>query len=348
VAARSDSPTDADRHCRRGGSVQNGFPPYFFDYVFSSSRHAMQRPAIRKRMMKRASSALFLGLAMALAALSPAMAAGVRLTVDGTPISDVQIQQRAKLLALEHHGGNLQKAAEDELVNEILENEDAKRYNITVSNSDVDAAFTSMAQGLRISPDKLTQVLVANGVGTDTLRARIRATLAFNKITQNVIAPRVTISEAALNQQARGKLTAVNSYDYILKQVLFLPHKGQGPGARMGDAQRYRARFKGCDSAVSLSASFMDAAVTDVGRRNAMQLDPKMAAQLSSLPVGGITRPQVQPDGVSMLAICQKNKSNDLTFLTNQLRAKQGNDQLKTETDKYLADLKAKAVIVTH
>jgi len=48
------------------------------------------------------------------------------------------------------------------------------------------------------------------------------------------------------------------------------------------------------------------------------------------------------------MAICQKNKPNDLNVLTNQLRAKQGNDQLQTEKDKYLADLKAKAVIVTH
>jgi peptidyl-prolyl cis-trans isomerase SurA len=296
-------------------------------------------------MMNRASSALLVGLVMAFASLVPAFAASVRVTVDGTPISDLQIQQRARLLALEHHPGNLQKEAEDELINEILEEEDAKRYNITVSDTDVDSAFNSMAQGLRISPDKLTQVLVANGVGPDTLRARIRATLAFNQITRNVLAPRVNISEAALSQEARSKLTTAESYDYILKQVLFLPHQGQSAGARMGDAQRYRARFKGCDSAVPLSESFMDAAVTDVGRRNAMQLDPKLAAELAGLPVGGITRPQVEQDGVSMLAVCQKNQSNDLTFITNQLRAQQGNGQLKTETDKYLASLKAKATI---
>lgn len=282
---------------------------------------------------------------MVLVSLVPAFAAGVRVTVDGTPISDLQIQQRARLLALEHHPGNLQKAAEDELVNEVLEMEDAKRYSITVSDADVDSAFTSMAQGLRISPDKLTQVLVVNGVGTQTLRARIRATLAFNQVTRNVLAPRVNISEAALTQEAKAKLTTVNSYDYILKQVLFLAHQGQGPAARMGDAQRYRARFKGCDSAVSVSESFTDAAVTDIGRRNAMQLDPKLAKELASLPVGGITRPQAQQNGVVMLAVCEKNQSNDLTFLTNQLRAEKGNDQLKSVTDKYLAELKAKATI---
>jgi peptidyl-prolyl cis-trans isomerase SurA len=282
---------------------------------------------------------------MVFASLLPAVAAGIRVTVDGTPISDLQIQQRARLLALERHGGNLRKAAEDELINEVLEMEDAKRYAITVSDADVDAAFVNMAQGLRISPDKLTQVLVANGVGTQTLRARIRATLAFNQISRNVLAPRVNISEAALTQEAKAKLTKVNSYDYILKQVLFLAHQGQRPAARMGDAQRYRAQYKGCDSAVSVSESFTDAAVTDIGRRNAMQLDPKMAKELASLPVGGITRPQVQQNGVVMLAICDKNQSNDLTFMTNQLRAEKGNDQLKAETDKYLAELRSKATI---
>jgi len=277
--------------------------------------------------------------------LMPVFAAGIRVTVDGTPISDLQIQQRARLLALEHHGGNLQKAAQDELINEVLEMEDAKRYAITVSDADVDSAFVNMAQGLRISPDKLTQILVANGVGTQTLRARIRATLAFNQISRNVLAPRVNISEAALTQEAKAKLNNVNSYDYILKQVLFLAHQGQGPGSRMGDAQRYRARFKGCDSAVQISESFTDAAVTDIGRRNAMQLDPKLAKELASLPVGGITRPAAQQNGVVMLAVCEKNQSNDLTFLTNQLRAEKGNDQLKSVTDKYLAELKAKATI---
>ena len=41
-----------------------------------------------------------------------------------------------------------------------------------------------------------------------------------------------------------------------------------------------------------------------------------------------------------------KEKATDLTFITNQLRSAQGNDQLKTQTDKYLADLRAKATIV--
>jgi peptidyl-prolyl cis-trans isomerase SurA len=287
-----------------------------------------------------------LGFALLLAAAAPVLAAGVKVTVNETPISDVQIAQRAKLMQLEHHPGNLTKAATDELINEALEMQEAKRLKIEVSDADVDNAYLAIARNLKISQDKLTQVLAANGVGIDTLKNRLRATLAFNQITQAIITPRVQFSEAELAKEAATKVTAANSYDYILKQILFIAPGGKGAGGRVGDANRYRARFKGCDSAVKLSESFRDAAVTDVGRRHATQLPEPIAAELGRLPVGGLTKPRVVAGGVEMLAICSKEEARDLTFITNQLRQTAGNDKLKAETDKYLADLKAKAKIV--
>jgi peptidyl-prolyl cis-trans isomerase SurA len=282
-----------------------------------------------------------LGVALLLSApVGAAHAAGVRVTVNQTPITDVQIEQRAKLLRLQSQKGNVQRAAQDQLIDEALEMQDAKKYNVEVSEAQIDAQLTSMAQGLRISADKLKQILAANGVGMQTLRDQIRAAIAMNQISQNVLSARVQVSEADLTRQAEGKVTAANSYDYILKQILFV-----GKGSRAGDASRYRARFKGCDSAVQLSQSFTDAAVTDIGRRHATQLPAPIAAELAKLPVGGITTPHRDPNGTAMFAICQKEEAKDLTFITNQLRQNEGNTELKAETDKYLADLKAKAKI---
>jgi peptidyl-prolyl cis-trans isomerase SurA len=297
--------------------------------------------------MQRPFAALALGLVLFAAAALPVLAAGVRVTVNDTPITDVQISQRARLMQMEHHPGNLTTEATNELINEALELSDARRLNINITDTQVDTAFLSVARNLRISQDKLTAVLGAAGVGIDTLKDRLRATLAFNQISQNIITPRVQFSEADLAKQADAKASGANSYDYILKEVVFVIPGGKGsPGARTGDANRYRAQFKGCDSAVPLSLKFVDAAVTDVGRRHATQMPDAVAAELGKLPVGGITKPRVVQGGVSMLAICSKEEAKDLTFITNQLRQAAGNDQLKGQTDKYLADLKAKAKIV--
>jgi peptidyl-prolyl cis-trans isomerase SurA len=293
--------------------------------------------------MHRTLTALALGLVLTLGAVLPGLAAGVRLTVNDTPITDVQISQRAKLLQLEHHPGSLTAAATDELIKEALELQEAKRFNIVITDSQVETAYLGVARNLRLAPDKLTLILTSAGVGPDTLKDRLRATLAWNQVSTNIITPRVTFSEADLAKQAAAKVTGANSYDYILKEIVFL---GNGKGSRMGDANRYRAQFKGCDAAVQQSLAFTDAAVTDVGRRHATQMPDPIALELGKLPVGGITKPHAIPTGVSLLAVCSKEEARDLTFITNQLRQAEGNDLLKAENDKYLADLKAKAKIV--
>jgi len=71
--------------------------------------------------MHRVLGAILLGLTLLLAA--PAGAATVKVTVNGTPITDVQISQRLALMKLEHRGGLMDAA--DELVNEALQIQDA-------------------------------------------------------------------------------------------------------------------------------------------------------------------------------------------------------------------------------
>jgi len=288
----------------------------------------------------RTYAALALGLFLSVGGALPAFAAGVRVTVNDTPITDVQISLRAKLMGLEHKPGNLTRAATDELVNEALELAEAKRYGITVTDTQVDTAYLGVARNLKVAPDKLDLILNSAGVGPATLRDRLKATLAWNQVIQNVITPRVQFSEATLAQQAAGKATAANSFDYILKQITFL-----GKAPRIADANRYRAAYKGCDSAVAVSEKFTDAAVVDVGRRHATQLPPALATELGAIPVGGITKPHPDSTGTVMLAICSKDVAKDLTFITNQLRQTEGNGQLQSQVDKYLADLKSKAKI---
>ena len=54
-----------------------------------------------------------------LVAIAPAQAATVKITVNGQPITDIQIAQRLALLKLEHK--NDPKEATTELINEALE-----------------------------------------------------------------------------------------------------------------------------------------------------------------------------------------------------------------------------------
>jgi peptidyl-prolyl cis-trans isomerase SurA len=295
--------------------------------------------------MVRAIAAMLLGLLIAVNMAVPAGAASIKVTVNGTPITDIQVSQRLKLFQLEGKSGT--KGATEELVNEALMIQEAKRLGITISDAQVSEALLGVARNIKVSQDKLIQILNQSGVNIDTLKDRLRAALAWNQVTQQAIMPRVQLSDVELEQKAVAELDQSNSFDYILKEVIFVMPGGKGSASnRTAEANRYRKSFQGCDSAVELSLSYRDAAVIDVGRRHATQMPEPIAKELAGLNVGGITKPRVVETGVSMLAVCQKAVAEDTTFIKGNLRQQAGNEALKGETESYLKGLREKAKIV--
>jgi peptidyl-prolyl cis-trans isomerase SurA len=292
----------------------------------------------------RAASAMILGLVLAVTAALPAFAAVV-VTVNGTPVTDLQVSQRIKLFTMEGNRTG-QRGALDQLIDEAIMMTEAKRLNISVSNAQIDSALLDVARNVKLSQDKLVQMLQSNGVGMETLRDRLRSAIAWSAVTDQAIMPQVQISDLALDQQAAGKIADYQKFDYILKEIIFIAPGGQGAGARTAQANRYRSSFAGCDSAVQLSLAYNDAAVLDVGRRNATQLPEAVAKELAGLNVGGISKPRTTSTGVSMLAICQKTQAQDLTFIKGDLRQEAGNDALKDRAGTYLADLRKSAKII--
>ncbi|KQX43095.1 hypothetical protein ASD04_03885 [Devosia sp. Root436] len=295
-----------------------------------------------KTVWGRAAGAVIMGVVLSLAAAMPTMAQSVRVTVNGTPITDLQVAARVKLFALEGNRAGTRGATE-QLINEALQIEEAKRLGVTVSNAQIDEALLQISRNMNVSQDKLVGMLQQGGVSIETLKDRLRAAIAWNAVTEQAIMPQVQISDLALDQQAESQMQAFQNFDYILKEIIFV---GAGSSGRSGQANNYRSKFAGCDSAVDLSLAYTDAAVIDVGRRHATQLPEAIAKELAGLNVGGITKPRVVESGVSMLAVCEKTQAEDLTFVKGDLRAEQGNEALEGEVENYLANLRARAKIV--
>jgi len=277
--------------------------------------------------------------------------ATIKITVNEVPITNLQISNRAKLLQLERRGGSnsaRNRMAREELIDEALKIQEATRLNQIPGENEVSNAYANIAQNMRISSDNLNRVLRENGVNPDTLKDRLRASIAWGNVVRGTIASRVQISDVELEARAAAQTSEADGFDYILKEILFIIPRGSGisNSRRTAEANRYRRAFNGCDSAVELSLSYKDAAVIDLGRRHATQLPDAISSQLARLDVGGITAPRVVENGVSMLAICSKTVARDLSFVTNEIRQEVGTDLLQVEADKYLAELRAKASIV--
>lgn len=288
---------------------------------------------------RRVAGAMFIGLVLAMSMPLAAQAATV-VTVNGEPISDIQVDQRLRLFRME--GNNTgRNGALEQLITEAIQLQEAKRLGINVTNAQVDDAFLQISRNLNVSRDRLQQMLQQGGVSSNTLQDRLRAAIAWNAITEAAVMPQVQISELELDQRAAQQIADFQNFDYILKEVVFV-----GGGGRSGQANRYRSSFAGCDSAVQLSLAYSDVAVVDVGRRHATQLPEALARELAGLNVGGITKPRAVETGLSMLAVCEKVQAQDLTFVKGGLRDEVGGGALSKAADDYLARLRANAKII--
>jgi peptidyl-prolyl cis-trans isomerase SurA len=292
--------------------------------------------------MIRLLAVMLLGTMLSLGALAPAFAAAA-VTVNGVAIDDRDVAARVQLMKLE--GGGTNAKALDALITEQLQLQEAQRLGIEVTDQQVTDAFAQVARNVKLSTDKLTQLLRANGVSDATMKSRLKAALAWQKVSEVAIKSRVQLSDLQLDQEAQADLTPDLSYDVVLMEVMFIT-AGKNAAGRTGEANRYRAAFKCCDSAVDVSLKFTDAAVRDMGRRHATQLPEALAKELAGLNVGGITKPRVTEGGVSMLAVCSKTQARDTTFIKNKLRGQQGQEAFKAEAEKYMAELRQKARIV--
>ncbi|WP_029042748.1 peptidylprolyl isomerase [Cucumibacter marinus] len=293
--------------------------------------------------------ALMTPVTAAFVAVPLANAATVKVVVNGQPISDAEINQRAGLMRLERRGSsNAQRRsmAQDELINEALQLQEAEKLGIKITSSKVDEIYERVATNMGLSSGRLSDVLRSNGVNEMTLRSRLKAQVAWQQVVQQVVQQRVQLSNLELDKAAQEQIQG-QTYDFLLKEILFVIPKGSGISAssRTADANRYRQSFNGCDSAVELSLKFRDAAVRDLGRRHSTQLPDALASELNSLNVGGISKPRTVNNGVQLLAICSKAQAEDTSFIKNKLRQEQGTEKLKEEAEAYLANLKKNASI---
>ena len=162
--------------------------------------------------------------AMLLAWPASAPAQQVVVLVNGTPITSYDIEQRTRLEHLSTHKTPTRQEVIDLLINDRVKLNEAKRFGIDISDSDVDNAFAGMASNMGLKPPQLVQALASQGVSPAALKARIRADMAWSNLVRGRYQSSLQIGEsdiqAMLDKQRDGKDTV--GYEYSLRPILFI------------------------------------------------------------------------------------------------------------------------------
>src|SRR6476661_1675066 len=195
------------------------------------------------------------------AAAIPATTAGAQqivVIVNGEPITALDVDQRSKLSQLSTHKVPPRQEVLDELINERLKLREAKKFGLDVSVSEVDTAYASMAGRMRFTADQLTQQLARSGVNVSTLKARIKADIAWAQIVRGRYQASLQLGRHSCGaaQGSRGHRgrppDAARDHQVRRRDVCDLRQEGivggqlarQAPGQREPDGQTLRATIQ--------------------------------------------------------------------------------------------------------
>lgn len=289
--------------------------------------------------------------ALAAAPAAPVLAqSAIKVVVNDQAITSFEIGQRAKLLQLTTRAPNATSIATQELIDDTLKLQEAKRMKIAVSNQEVDAAFAQIAERVKLSPDKLAAALKQSGVGAETLKLRIRAQIAWSKLVRMRFNRQTTVSEqdviAAL--QAKPEAKERKTLQFELTQVtIVVPAKANAAevSRRQKEAESLRGRFTSCTDGLDFARSLPEVVVKPLGRRLESDLGPALTKILEETPVGRLTAPERDDSGFQLIAVCDKKVLDSDAAARREVEDELMTAEGDIASRRYLRDVKANAVI---
>jgi peptidyl-prolyl cis-trans isomerase SurA len=288
------------------------------------------------------------------AAIGGAQAQNVVVFVNGEPITQLDIDQRSKLLEVSSptHKAPPRQEVLDELIDEKLKVREAKRWGIDPSDSDVDAAFTAAAQRFHQSTDQFVQTLNKAGVTPQTFRARLRADLVWQPLVRGRYQSSLEIYDQDILAEMLNKKSdddSATGYDYTLRPILFLVPPGSAVSVfedRKKEAEGLRNRFRSCDDGLPFTRALRDVAVRDQIIRSSADVPADLRKGLDDVPVGQLTAPEITTLGIEMFAVCAKDPSkSDNSAGKKQAKETLFNQKFEQQSKRYLQELRRQALI---
>ena len=274
------------------------------------------------------------GMALALLlTVGPAAARdveGIAAVVNDQVISLYDVDQRVDLFFAT---SGIEKSAEmtermrqqvlRSLVDEKLQLQEATRVEIEIEEAEIEERMELLAKQDNRTLDGIKEFLEDKAIEEDTLKAQIRAELAWNQFVRRNFGGRISVGDMEIEEQYEKAVKAVNQTRYLVSEILLnLDNFSTEEQVRQISSEIVKQLQSGISfPAVARQFSIAPTAAQggQLGWISADQLNPRLSQVVRQMQVGQISSPVPTTGGVYILALADKRAG--------------GNDPLKNKFD---------------
>ncbi|MES2905602.1 MAG: SurA N-terminal domain-containing protein [Pseudomonadota bacterium] len=276
-----------------------------------------------------------------------ARAQDITAVVNGQVISDYDVGQRQKLLAISGNGGS-RTTAMQELIDERLKLQEAEKLNVAITDTQVDKAFESVAQRSKLSGVEFTKALASRGIDAKTLKNRLRAELGWQGVIRQKARVVMNIRDQDVIDGIKKKgqdPDTIKSYEFVVMQAIVFAPKDTSAGAAAQRANAFRSSVKNCDMARQKAIGMKDTAVKEPVRRNGNELNGAMRGMLEKTPVGGTTPVQQTDKGFEFMVVCDKKPVSGADGAKAEMKNELMMKEVTQASERLLREVKEKSTI---
>jgi peptidyl-prolyl cis-trans isomerase SurA len=271
--------------------------------------------------------------------------------VNGVPITQLDIEQRMKLQQL---GGEKAPSRQDvlnTLIDEILEVREAKRFEIDVPDSEVQRSYSGVAERMNLDAQKMTEMLARAGASEATLKARLRAQLAWSALVRGRFKASLEIADTDVESELHLHETDEKKdvgYEYTMRPIVLIVPTGSPEAAieaRKREADALRTRFTDCNVGITFARALNEVAVRDPVIKFSADLQTQVRAIVDGTEVGHLTPPETTNEGIQMFAVCSKRETKTDTPEKKQIREQMFEKKFGAKAKRYLQEIRSQAMI---
>lgn len=236
--------------------------------------------------------------------------------------------------------------AQEELIEEKIKLQEAKRLNAVSDDSEVDKILSGIAERNKMNLEQFGQHMKGMGVDIRTMRSRFKAEMSWREVVRRRFGHLVSITERDVDQVlASTSMAAVQGDVELQVQRVTLPLPGAVDqtiiAQRIAEADALARQYKGCASLPGLATS-AGGKYEDLGSRKPATIPEPTRSLLLNASDGDLLPASVSQSGVELWALCgRKAESSVRETAQNELRQK----EFEVLAQKALKDLRQDASI---
>lgn len=253
-----------------------------------------------------------------------------------------QIRSEARSTAL----SGARDKAQEELIEETLKLQEAKKQNAVAEDADVDKIISGIAERNNMTMEQFAQHMKGMGVDIATMKARFRAEISWREVVRRRFGHMVAITDRDVDRLVANAASADADMELQVQRITLPITSAVDQSViakRIAEADLLATRFTGCDSMPTLAAAATGAKFENLGSVKPSSIPEPTRTLLLNATEGDLLPSSIGSSGIELWALCGRKAGDAATRETAQNELRQ--EEFNVLAQRHLKDLRQDAAI---